>query len=81
MWGRVMGVKAGARDVSEEVFASYTPKEIRDTMLDIFKFFAEYGYAGENPEIKTQAELGIQTTPLEEFIKNEDWSTVLKGHN
>ena len=81
LWGRAMGVKAGAKDVSEEVFASYVPAEIRHTMLDIFKFFAEYGYAGENPDVKTPAQLGIKTTPLEEFIRNEDWSTVLEGHS
>ncbi|KAL8718329.1 MAG: hypothetical protein Q9181_008218, partial [Wetmoreana brouardii] len=63
LWGRVMGVKAGAKDVSDEVFASYIPEEIREPMLEMAKFFVEYGYAGGNPKVKTPAELGIQTTP------------------
>ncbi|KAL8768986.1 MAG: hypothetical protein Q9209_004903 [Squamulea sp. 1 TL-2023] len=79
LWGRVLGVRASVKDVSEEVFASYVPVEIRATMLDLFKFFVEYGYAGGNPMIKTPAELGIQTTTLEEFVRDEDWSSVFKG--
>ncbi|KAL8790666.1 MAG: hypothetical protein Q9213_000514 [Squamulea squamosa] len=80
LWGRILGVKASAKDVSEEEFASYVPVEIRAMMLDCFKFFMEYGYAGGNPKVKAPVELGIETTTLEDFIKDEDWSSVMKGH-
>lgn len=79
LWGRTMGVKAAVKDVSEEEYVSYVPEEIRDTMVDLMKFFAEYGYAGGNPKVKTPAELGIETTSLETFFRDEDWSKVLSG--
>ncbi|KAK2021939.1 NAD(P)-binding protein [Colletotrichum zoysiae] len=79
LWGRTMGVEAKVRDVSEEEYVKYVPEGFEATMIDDFRFFAEYGYAGGNPNVKTPAELGIKTTPLEEFFRGEDWSGVLKG--
>ena len=79
LWGRVLGVKTAVKDLPEEEFAGYLPEEIRDTLLDFYKFIAEYGYAGGRSDVKTPAELGIQTPSLEEFIRGEDWSVVLKG--
>jgi hypothetical protein len=80
LWGRVMGVKVAVKDVSEEEYARYVPEDIRDTMLDLFKFLPEYGYAGGNASVKTPTELGIQTTSLETFIRNENWSTSLRRY-
>lgn len=79
LWGRTMGVKATVKDVSEEEYVSYVPEEIRETMVDLVRFFSEYGYTGGNPKVKTPAELGIQTTSLEDFFRGEDWSAVLDG--
>ncbi|RYP06861.1 hypothetical protein DL764_002909 [Monosporascus ibericus] len=78
LWGRVMGVKATVKDTPEEEFSTYLPEELKDEMMEYFKFIAEYGYTGGNASIKTPAELGILTTPLERFIKGEDWSSVMK---
>ena len=79
LWGRTQGVKATVRDVSEEEYAKFVPEEIRDTMLDLIKFFLEYGYTGENTNVKTPTELGIKTTTLEKYFRSEDWSAVLSG--
>ncbi|KAJ0117001.1 hypothetical protein J7T55_003416 [Diaporthe amygdali] len=79
IWGRMLGVNVTVRDVSEEEYVKHVPKGLEVTILDDFKFFAEYGYAGGNPNIKTPAELGIKTTSVEEFFRGEDWSSVLKG--
>ncbi|KAF2741909.1 NAD(P)-binding protein [Sporormia fimetaria CBS 119925] len=79
IWGRAMGVKTQVKDLSEEEYRKYLPDEIADTMLDLFKFFPEYGYAGGNANVKTPQELGIQTTPLEEWVKRQDWSSVMDG--
>ncbi|KAK6840835.1 hypothetical protein PG987_001695 [Apiospora arundinis] len=76
---RRQGVAATVRDVSEEEYVKYIPEGFEATMLDDFRFFAEYGYTGGNPRVKTPAELGIKTTSLEEFFEGEDWSAVLKG--
>ncbi|KAK7923598.1 hypothetical protein PG985_007669 [Apiospora marii] len=79
IWGRTQGVKATVRDVSEEEYVKFIPEGFEATIMDDFKFFAEFGYTGGNPRVKTPAELGIKTTSLEEFFHGEDWSTVLKG--
>ncbi|OAL04015.1 NAD(P)-binding protein [Phaeosphaeriaceae sp. SRC1lsM3a] len=79
LWGRTLGVEAKVRDVSEEEYVKYLPEGFEATVVDDFKFFAEYGYAGGNPKVKTPVELGIKTTSLEEYFRGEDWSPVLTG--
>lgn len=71
LWGRTMGFKADVRDVELEEYLKYIPEGLELTIVDDLKFFAEYGYAGGNPNVKTPAELGIKTTPLEEFFRGE----------
>ena len=79
LWGRTLGVRATVRDVEEEEYIKYVPEGFEATIVDDLRFFAEYGYAGGNPKVKTPAELGIKTTSLEDFFRSEDWSAVLKG--
>lgn len=79
LWGRTLGVEAKVRDVSEEEYVKYIPEGFEATIVDDLRFFAEYGYTGGNPKVKTPAELGIKTTSLEDFFRGEDWSAVLKG--
>lgn len=79
IWARTQGVKARVRDVSEEEYVKFLPEGYEASIVDDFKFFAEYGYAGGNPDVKAPAELGIKTTSLEDFFRGEDWSAVLKG--
>ncbi|KAL2760157.1 hypothetical protein ACRALDRAFT_2092573 [Sodiomyces alcalophilus JCM 7366] len=79
LWGRTMGVEAGARDVELEEYLRYIPEGLEETIVDDLKFFAEYGYAGGNPNVKTPAELGIKTTPLEDFFRSEESGAALKA--
>lgn len=79
LWGKTMGVKATTRDVEEEEYLRYVPEGFELTLLDDVRFFAEFGYAGGNPKVKTPAELGIETTSLEEWFRSQDWSAVLNG--
>ena len=50
LWGHTLGVKATARDVSEEEYLKYISEGFESTILDDMRFFAEYGYAGGNPK-------------------------------
>ncbi|KAJ4364876.1 hypothetical protein N0V95_000626 [Ascochyta clinopodiicola] len=79
LWGSTQGVEATVRDVSEEDYVKYLPEGFEATVVDDLRFFAEYGYAGGNPNVKTPTELGIKTTSLEDFFRSEDWSVVLRG--
>lgn len=78
LWGRALGVKATVRDVSEEEYLKHIPEGLEATIVDDLGFFAEYGYAGGNPNVKTPAELGIKTTSLEEYFRAQDWSAVME---
>lgn len=79
LWGQTLGVEATTRDVSEEEYVRYIPEGMERTIADLFRFFAEYGYAGGNPNVKTPSELGIKTTSLKEYFQGEDWRAVLDG--
>lgn len=79
IWARTQGVEARVRDVNEEEYVKYLPEGYEAGMLDMFMFFAEYGYAGGNPKVKTPAELGIETGSLDEYFRAENWSAVLNG--
>ena len=44
-------------------------------------FSTKYGWAGGDPEVKAPNQVGVdvnQLTKVEEWIKNEDWSSVLR---
>lgn len=77
LWGRVLGVKTDVKYVSETEYAKYIPEDLQDELIEFFKFVSEYGYAGGNTKLKMPFELGIKTTPLEEFIQGEDWAEIL----
>lgn len=77
LWGRVVDRQATVKDISEDEFAKFMPEEFGDELLDFAKFITEFGYAGGNAAVKTPEELGIKTTPLEDFIRKEDWSSIL----
>lgn len=70
MWSKVMGFPAVSKVVSEPEYAALVPEEIRIEFIELIKFVTEYGVG---PHIKTAAELGIQVTPLEDFIKDQRW--------
>lgn len=70
LWSRVMGLPAQHKVVSEAEYAALVPEEIRVAFLELIKYVTQYWLG---PNIKTSAELGIQATPLEEFIKSQPW--------
>ncbi|PPJ57406.1 hypothetical protein CBER1_01403 [Cercospora berteroae] len=76
-WGRVLGVKASAKALTEEELKPLLPEGFEDEVFEWFHFVPEYGYTGGNPKVKTPQELGVKTTPLERFFESEDWSQYL----
>lgn len=70
LWSKVMGLPAVSKVVSEADYAALVPEEIRATFIELIKFVTEYGI---EKHVKTAAELGIQATPLEDFIRSQPW--------
>ncbi|KAL2060094.1 hypothetical protein VTL71DRAFT_9916 [Oculimacula yallundae] len=76
VWGKVHGVEVGFEQVSYDEFFDGFPKVVQEELGDSFKFLEEFGRCGA----LTAAELGVQLklTSMEEFIRGEDWSSVVK---
>lgn len=76
-WGLALGKKAYAKELDDQALRAILPKEFEDEVFEWFHFVREYGYTGRDDRWKTPAELGIHTTPLEEFFKTADWAPFL----
>ncbi|KAL2862803.1 NAD(P)-binding protein [Aspergillus lucknowensis] len=78
-WGETHGARAVYKQVSEEEYFDGFPEPLKNELRDTFRYVQEFGYTGGDPEVKTAEELGITVpvTSMEEYIRNEDWSSVL----
>jgi hypothetical protein len=81
IWGETMGVKTDFKRVSHDEFFAGTPVELKEEMADAFDYLEEFGYTGGDPNVLMPDQLGfsVPVTSMAEYIKGEDWSTVLKA--
>ncbi|KAH8198078.1 hypothetical protein TruAng_007750 [Truncatella angustata] len=81
LWGRILGVEAGFKQVSREEFFAGTPKPVRDELWDSYEYCADFGYTGGDPEVLTPDQLDVEVplTSMEEYIRSEDWSSLLSS--
>ncbi|KAI9690055.1 MAG: hypothetical protein M1820_010054 [Bogoriella megaspora] len=79
LWGDVLDVKATFKQVSNDVFFEGLPDPLREELVETFAYVEEFGYTGGDPDVLTPNQLGIEIplTSMEEYIKSEDWSSVL----
>ncbi|KAI9688713.1 MAG: hypothetical protein M1822_001070 [Bathelium mastoideum] len=78
-WGETLGHKIEFKQVSDEEFWQGVPEEVRTVLSEDFAYTDEFGYTGGDPEVQTATQLGIEIpcTSMAEYIKNEDWSSVV----
>ncbi|KAF2229008.1 putative hscarg dehydrogenase [Viridothelium virens] len=78
-WGDTLGHKIEFKQVSDEEFWQGVPEEFKNEISEGFAYADEFGYTGGDPEVQTAAQLGIEIpcTSMAEYIKNEDWSSVV----
>ena len=76
IWGKILGAPTTTRPISKDEFAEAWPELVRDEMIDNFSFVKEFGYVGNDPDVKLPWDLGIETTTVEEYIRGEDWSSL-----
>ncbi|KAH9906391.1 putative hscarg dehydrogenase [Xylariomycetidae sp. FL2044] len=81
IWGRVLGVKAGYQQVTHEELFKAVPEEFKKEIGDSFDYIEEFGFTGNDPNVLDPKELGIKLslTSMEEYIRSEDWSSVLNA--
>ncbi|EED20545.1 hscarg dehydrogenase, putative [Talaromyces stipitatus ATCC 10500] len=79
IWAETLGVKAVFEQVTFDIFFQGVPDEMKRELSETFAYTNEFGYTGGDPAIKTAEQLGIKLslTSMEEYIKGEDWSSVL----
>ncbi|KAK0763282.1 hypothetical protein N5P37_004269 [Trichoderma harzianum] len=79
IWGRVLDVQAAYQEVSPGEFYKDFPQPVGQELMDTNEYMIEFGYTGGDPEVMYPNELdpNIKTTSMEEYIKGEDWSSVL----
>lgn len=80
LWGRVNGVKTTYKEISNEEFFGSVPAALGDELRDGFDYMHEFGFSGGDPDVLTpkQLDFEVPVTSLEDWIKGEDWSSILK---
>ncbi|KAG8163684.1 hypothetical protein KVR01_006981 [Diaporthe batatas] len=78
-WGHVLGVKTAYRQTSMEDMFEGVPEHMAQEIGDSFLFIEEFGFHGGYPDVLDPRKLDVQipVTSMEEYIRSEDWSSVL----
>ncbi|WYZ38081.1 hypothetical protein EsH8_II_001587 [Colletotrichum jinshuiense] len=79
LWGRHHGVTCRFERLDRKVIEDAVPGGIGEEFADMFEYIAEFGYDGGDPTIVLPKDLGVDISlcTVEEYIKNEDWSSLL----
>jgi hypothetical protein len=51
LWGRILGVKAGYKEVSDDEFFENVPGPLRQELVDTYDYVEEFGYTGGDPNV------------------------------
>ncbi|KAI1349391.1 hypothetical protein F5Y01DRAFT_327463 [Xylaria sp. FL0043] len=81
-WGEITGQKAGYKQIKEDEFIALVPDaEFGKEVSDMFTYCTEPGYDGGmdlvTAEGMRKAGIDCPMTSLKEFVKKEDWSSVI----
>lgn len=76
IWEHVHGAPTTTQAISKDKFAEGWPELLKEEMMDNFSFAKEFGYVGNDSNIKLPWDLGIETTTVEDYIRAEDWSSL-----
>lgn len=66
LWGDILGVKAGFKQVSADEFFENVPEPLKQELEDTYEYVEEFGYTGGDPEVLTpdQVRSIIHSRPL-----------------
>ena len=81
LWGKVNSKKVSFRTFTyEDAIAGGWPDWMALEITQTGYYQSKFGINGGNPEVKSPRECGVDTSQLpsvEEWMRNEDWSSVL----
>lgn len=83
LWGEHVGVKCVFEKIDRK-FYDENMGMLGTELADMFQYMEEFGYDGGDPDVlypwDVEKELGrpIKRMTMEEYVKSEDWSSVLK---
>ncbi|KAK6206271.1 hypothetical protein QIS74_13690 [Colletotrichum tabaci] len=79
LWGKHHGVTCRFERLDRKVLEGAIPGGVGEELADMFEYIAEFGYDGGDPTIVLPKDLGVHVPvyTVEEYIKNEDWSSLL----
>ncbi|KAL2357958.1 hypothetical protein BJ546DRAFT_835245 [Cryomyces antarcticus] len=80
-WGKlVVNQECKYEESAVEELDNTMPGGMGREIGEMFLYMGEYGYDGGDPSVVHPKDLGVNipTTSVEEYIKSEDWSAILK---
>ncbi|WQF90307.1 Putative NmrA-like domain, NAD(P)-binding domain superfamily [Colletotrichum destructivum] len=79
LWGKHHGVTCRFERLDRKVLEDAIPGGVGEELADMFEYIAEFGYDGGDPTIVLPKDLDVHVPvyTVEEYIKNEDWSSLL----
>ncbi|TKA77272.1 hypothetical protein B0A49_00971 [Cryomyces minteri] len=80
-WGKpVMNQGCKYEESTVEEFDTTMPGGMGRDMGEMFLYMGQYGYDGGDPSVVHPEDLGVDipATSVEEYIKSENWSAILK---
>ncbi|KAH9204493.1 hypothetical protein DL95DRAFT_319361 [Leptodontidium sp. 2 PMI_412] len=79
VWGRVHGVECRFERLDRKFVEDTVPGGVGAEIADMFEYISDFGYDGGDPSVVHPSSLGVEVPVLtaEEYIKTEDWSSIL----
>ncbi|KAI1255203.1 hypothetical protein MGN70_003267 [Eutypa lata] len=79
LWGKINGVTCRFERLDRKVLEDAIPGGIGEEMADMFEYISEFGYHGGDPTVVLPKDLGVDVPvyTVGEFIKGEDWTSLL----
>lgn len=59
LWGGILGVKAGVKQISKEEFFDGVPTAVKDELWDNYTYCEEFGHTGGDPNVLKPAEMSF----------------------
>jgi hypothetical protein len=80
VWCEVNNVPFGGYDaVPLQGFISFMPPGLGQELGEMLAFMDEFGYDGGDPSVVQASELGVPLTSWADYVKKQDWSSVLNA--